>query len=116
MRFSCRLLIEEVPRKPHAQYAAVLRIVRREEVHSVALAGVDVAEHDEEARVLEVHVGVGVDKGVAANLHPARLVALHGKLVDLRNEVGGVVFGEVVGVGSKLHGQFVGNLELYVQV
>ena len=69
--FMClrRLLVEEVPAYAEAEDSFLVeRIVRREEIVAVALSGVHVTHHYEEACVLEVEVGVDVHYGVVAPL------------------------------------------------
>lgn len=90
--------------------------MRRKEVHAVAVARRCVAVHDEESGALKVKVGVNVNERIATQLHAAGTVGLHGKLVELRNEVGCEIIREEIAISTKFHGQLLHDLELYVQV
>lgn len=74
-----------------------------EEVHLISIACRGMAEHDEEACVFQVHVGINVYKRVASEFNTAVIIFLNSKLIELRTEVGGIVFGEEIGVASKLY-------------
>ena len=91
------LSIEKVPRYSQAEQGAVERIVGGEEHLAAEVGGRGVAHHDKEACVLQVEVGIGVDEGEVAQLSAAVDVLLHSKLVELRQEVWGVVLGEPSG-------------------
>lgn len=73
-------LIEEIPRETDAEHLSVGGIMRGKEVLPAAAASVDMAHHDEEARVFEVHVGIYIDEWISANLLSARCILLHCKL------------------------------------
>ena len=60
----------------------------REEDVTVEVARCRIGHHDEEAGMLEMQVGVGIDEGEVAQLHACRLVLLDGKAVQLGQEVG----------------------------
>ena len=77
---------------------------------------VHMAHHHKEPRMLEEEVGIHIDNGVVASLHPAVCIFLHGKLCDARNEVGGVVFGEIPCIGAQVTVEHLGNLETQIQV
>ena len=66
-------------------------------------------EHDEEAGMLQVHVDISVDEGVASQFLPAFFVFLYGKLVQLGAEVGSIIFGKHPGVGTQFDGQLMGE-------
>ena len=87
-----------------------------QELHAVALAVEHVAHHHEEAHTLQHHIGIDIHKGISAQLDAAGLILLHGKLIELRAEVGSIVLGESGSVGSQFHAQHTGNLELQVEV
>lgn len=80
--------IKEVPRNSQSHHSCVLRIMRSKEIHIGSVSGVYVAEHEEEACVLEVHVGIYIYKGIAAEFHLACTVLLNGEPVELRTESG----------------------------
>ena len=88
----------------------------RQEIVAVARACRDVAVHDEEAGALQVHVGIDINEGIAAQLHAALGILLDGKLVELRTEVGSVVLGEEADVAAYLEGQLTDHHELQVEV
>ena len=59
--------------------------------------------HDEETGALQVHVGIDVNKRIAAQFHTRLDILLYGKLADLRQIVGRVVFGEEGGIGTQFY-------------
>ena len=63
-----RFLVEEVPAYTHSENSLVHRIVRGEEVVLVALTCIQMAHHHEEAGVLDVNIGIGIDDRVVAHL------------------------------------------------
>ena len=95
-----RLLVEEVPAYAEAEDSFVELIVRREEVVAIALSGVHVTHHYEEACVLEVEVGVDVHYGVVAHFRAA-VAFLHAELSQCRAVGWCVILGEVSGVGTE---------------
>lgn len=110
-----RLLVEEVPAYAEAEDSFVERIVRREEVVAVALSGVHVTHHYEEACVLEVEVGVDVHYGVVAHFRAA-VAFLHAELSQCRAVVWRVILGEVSGVSTEIALQNLCYAELQIQV
>ena len=56
--------IIEIPGDSQSEDALIERMVRSEEVVHLTRARIDVAHHDEEAGLLQVHVGIDVDNGV----------------------------------------------------
>ena len=75
----------------------------------VPLAGIDVAHRYIEAAVLEVHVGIDSDDGVAAYLGSLVACVLYGELLDGRAVVGSIVGREEAHVAAYLHAQNLGN-------
>ena len=71
-------LVEEVPAYSEAEHTLVEWVVGGEEIVLVARAGVDVTHHHEEAGVLDVYVGIGIDDWVVAHLYVLVAIALHG--------------------------------------
>ena len=71
--------------------------------------------HHEEASVLQVEVGVGIDDGSISRFHPIVVARgshfLLGILSDGRAVVGRVIRGEEAGIGTEIDAQHAGNLE-----
>jgi hypothetical protein len=117
-----RFLVEEVPAYTHSENSLVHRIVRGEEVVLVALSCIQMAHHHEEAGVLDVNIGVGIDDRVVAHLHVLLAVALHGILTDVRRIIRSLVACKVSGVCTQLDIQYLYHLEfdeevgIYVEV
>ena len=86
--------IEEIPGDAQMEDGAIEGIVRREERHAVEVLAQHVGHHHEESGMLQMQVGIDVDEGEVAQLYAAVIVLLHGILVELWQEVGGVVLGE----------------------
>ena len=82
----------------------------------VAIACIGVAKHHEEACVLEVHVGIGINKGISANVHFAGFGLLHCILVELRTEVWGFVFGKNGGRSTNLECQLTHEFEFQINI
>ena len=96
--------------------AAVGGIVGREEVVLVARTGVDVAECQEEAGALQVHVGIDVDPRITPQLSAAVGILLDSKLGKLGQVVGRIVFSEPRNAAAEFDAEHAGNLELQIEV
>ena len=94
-------LVEEVPAQSEAEHAAVERVVWSDEILAVAASGVDMAHHCEEARVLEVEVGIHVYNRIAARLD-AVVACLHSVLTQRRTVIGCEIFGVEPSVCSEV--------------
>ena len=83
---------------------------------AVAAACIDMAHHDEEARMLQVHVGIGVHYWVIAHLHIGVSIVLNGELAYCRAVVQAFVFGEEACVGSQVDCKHLGNFAMQVKI
>ena len=70
------------------------------------------AHHHEEPGLFQMEIGIHVDDGVVADVHPAVRILLYGVLRDSRHEVGGLVFGEPADVSSEMTFQYLGDAEI----
>ena len=86
------------------------------EVVLVTLTCIQVAHHHEEAGVLDVYVGVGIDDRVVAHLDVLVAIALYGVLSYIRRIVGCLVACEVSGICTQLDVEHLHHLELDEQV
>ena len=84
--------------------------MRRKEILS-ALAGIHVAHHNEESRVLQVEVCVSVHYRISARLYAYVRIFLYGLLSESRAVFRRIIFREVSDIGSKIAFQHFGNLE-----
>ena len=66
--------------------------------------------------MLQEEVGIDIDDGVGAGLHPHGFVGLHDELSEGRAVFGSVVFGEEAHVGSEVAVEDVGYLELHEEI
>ena len=72
--------VEEIPGEAEAEDGVVLRIVGREELHTISAAGIGMTVNQEEARLAEVHVGIYIHERIAAEFHTSLRDMLHGLL------------------------------------
>lgn len=108
------ILIKEIPAHTESEDTSVERIVWNEEVVFVARTFVHVCHHDEESRVLDMYVSVDVDDGVVAHLDIVLAIALHRKLAQSWRVVRSFIAGEVSGVGSQFHVEYLHHWELEI--
>ena len=75
--FVADLSVEEIPGEAEAEDGVVLRIVGREELHTISAAGIGMTVNQEEARLAEVHVGLYFHDTAATEIYTALRVLLH---------------------------------------
>ena len=90
--------------------------MRSEEVVLVTLTGIDVAHHHEESRMLDEHIGGGIDDRVVAHLHIVSTIALYDILSHIWRIVGSLIASEIASVGTEVDIEHLSYTELDVEV
>ena len=106
-------LIKEIPADSKSQCTVVKGVVRGEEVVPFPWSCIHVAQHDEEAGMLQVHVSVDVDNRIVTRLY-ATFTLLNGVLSQGRTVIGGIEAGKVSQVGTDIEVENFGVREMEI--
>ena len=104
--------IFESNRNPDLEFARIDRVVGHGEVIRAGHPLVDVGEHQVEARLLKVHVGINVHKRVIADIQLVLIAERHGGRLIERS----FVLCVVTAVHSEVHVKHVCHFEIQIKV